>query len=270
MFPHRIFAAVAVLSALLPAPASARDWGNVSGWYISSGSKSCGMYAQQRTGAVVDVVFLKRLDGSIVMQLKNPAWNIPFGSEARIQYSLDGRVYAGPVAASPMAGNSGRSLLAAFGSDFERELRGAGTLSLILDGRTLSQISLNGSADALLTVQSCIDDLNGKPPVGAGFAALAAKAPVPSNNPSGWVTIADYPSRAERERREGVVGFRLSVGQNGRADSCVITKSSGHVDLDAATCNAMMRRTKFTPALDANKNPVVGVYDSRVVWKLPG
>jgi TonB family protein len=262
--------ATAALSALIPASVQAREWGSVAGWVISPGKQSCGMFSQKHDGTMTDALFLKRLDGSIVMQLENPSWQIPAGSVGRVQYWVNNRNYRGPVSAAAMPNNPGRGLIAAFGADFENELSSGSVLILVLDGRPVDQISLAGSAAAIDTVQSCLNELRTAPTQGAGFTALAAKAPVPRNSPSQWITVEDYPSSAERDRREGTVAFRLSVGMDGRADNCVVTKSSGSEDLDAATCKAMMRRTKFNPALDATGNPVAGIYESRVSWKLPG
>ena len=219
---------------------------------------------------MTDALFLKRLDGSIVMQLENPSWQIPAGSVGRLQYWVNDRNYKGAVSAAAMPNNPGRGFIAAFGANFQNELSSGSVLILVLDGRSIDQVSLTGSAAAIGAVQSCLNELRGAPNESAGFTALAAKAPVPRNSPSEWITVEDYPSTAERGRREGTVAFRLSVGRDGRTDNCVVTKSSGSEDLDAATCKAMMRRTKFNPALDAGGNPIAGIYESRVSWKLPG
>ncbi len=270
MIVRHIIAICGAASTLLSGPVLARDWGNESGWQISSGRQSCGMYAQQRASSIMDIVFLKRLDGSIVMQLKSPGWNIAAGTEGRIQYKLDGRLYTGPASTSFMVSNTGRTLIAAFGSDFEREFRSSGALTLIFDGRTLDQVSLSGSASAMSIVQMCLDELrSGTVSASAGFASLAAKAPIPKNSAASWITIEDYPDSAQRERSEGTASFRISVGKDGRVENCIITKSSGHKDLDTATCNNVLRRAKFAPALDANGNPVAATYESRVTWKLP-
>ncbi len=270
MYVRHFLIALAAVSILIPAVVQAREWGSVAGWTISPGKQSCGMYAQQRGGTMTDALFLKRLDGSIVMQLQNPSWVIPSGSVQRLQYRVDNRTYLGPVSTAAMASNPGHSFIAAFGTDFERELSTGGVLVILLDGRVIDQVSLSGSAAAIDTVQSCLNELRRAPTENAGFTALAAKAPVPRNSPSEWITIEDYPSTAERERREGTVAFRLSVGRDGRTDNCVVTKSSGSEDLDSATCKLMVRRTKFNPALDSSGTPTAGIYESRVSWKLPG
>ncbi|RKF20545.1 energy transducer TonB [Altericroceibacterium spongiae] len=91
----------------------------------------------------------------------------------------------------------------------------------------------------------------------------------PRNNPGTWATPNDYPSRALREEREGVTRFRVTVGTNGRVENCTIIGSSGHPDLDEATCKNVTRRARFRPAKDGNGNETTGSYTSAVRWVIP-
>ncbi|HEY9091812.1 energy transducer TonB [Parasphingorhabdus sp.] len=93
--------------------------------------------------------------------------------------------------------------------------------------------------------------------------------PEPRGNPGNWANANDYPSRALREEREGTTSFRVTVGTDGRVSSCQITGSSGHADLDEATCKNIQRRARFRPALDSNGEPMVATWSSRVRWQIP-
>lgn len=93
--------------------------------------------------------------------------------------------------------------------------------------------------------------------------------PEPRGNPGRWANSNDYPSRALREEREGVTRFRVVVNTKGRVDSCSIVRSSGHDDLDQATCKNIKRRARFRPALDSNGNPMQGTYSNAVRWQIP-
>jgi periplasmic protein TonB len=90
----------------------------------------------------------------------------------------------------------------------------------------------------------------------------------PKGNPGNWANTDDYPSRALQQEREGTTGFRVTVGTDGRVIDCQITQSSGHPDLDAATCTNVKRRARFSPALQ-NGQPVQGSYSNRVRWQIP-
>jgi protein TonB len=93
--------------------------------------------------------------------------------------------------------------------------------------------------------------------------------PIPKGNPGNWANTNDYPSRALQQEREGTTGFRVTVGANGRVTDCQITSSSGHPDLDQATCTNVTRRARFDPALDGNGQPTTGSYSNRVRWQIP-
>jgi protein TonB len=91
----------------------------------------------------------------------------------------------------------------------------------------------------------------------------------PRNNPGAWATTTDYPSRALNQGREGTTSFRVTVGSDGKVTDCQVTGSSGHGDLDAATCSNVKRRARFEPALDNAGNPTSGSYGNRVTWRIP-
>lgn len=102
-----------------------------------------------------------------------------------------------------------------------------------------------------------------------GAHAGEPKLLTPSGNPGEWVTTEDYPSAALRNEVEGVVGFRLSVSNEGLPSACEITRSSGSPDLDNQTCTLLMQRARFHAGLDAKGKPVGGDYRSSVRWVIP-
>jgi periplasmic protein TonB len=91
----------------------------------------------------------------------------------------------------------------------------------------------------------------------------------PKNNPGSWATTNDYPSRALSQEREGTTTFRVTVGADGKVADCSVTGSSGHGDLDAATCSNVKRRARFDPALSKDGSPTTGSYSNRVTWRIP-
>ncbi len=98
------------------------------------------------------------------------------------------------------------------------------------------------------------------------FAPRAARA---LGRPSGWATSNDYPARDLREGNAGVTGFRLTIGSDGRVQSCAITMSSGFPGLDRATCDNVSRRARFEPATDGTGAKVPGSYANSIHWVFP-
>ncbi|MBD3728660.1 MAG: energy transducer TonB [Sphingomonadales bacterium] len=107
------------------------------------------------------------------------------------------------------------------------------------------------------------------PPAPPPPPKVQPKGPEPRGNPGNWATPNDYPSRALREEREGVAGFTVTVDASGKVASCQITRSSGHADLDDATCKNITRRGRFKPATDGNGSPTTGTWSSSVRWQIP-
>ena len=95
------------------------------------------------------------------------------------------------------------------------------------------------------------------------------KAAEPTGNPGDWISSEDFPSSALRSGKEGIVGFRLSITDQGNVENCEITKSSSIRALDDTTCRLLMERAKFKPARDSDGQPMEGSFSSRVVWTIP-
>jgi protein TonB len=92
---------------------------------------------------------------------------------------------------------------------------------------------------------------------------------MPVGNPGDWITTSDYPSSALRHRIQGIVNFQLSIDAQGRVAACKIIQSSGFDELDAATCDLVSQRAKFSAARDVRGRPTEGRYTNRVRWAIP-
>jgi len=90
----------------------------------------------------------------------------------------------------------------------------------------------------------------------------------PRNAISSWASTDDYPQGAIRKEAQGVAGFRLTVGPDGRVIDCTITSSSGSPELDDATCKLVSRRARFKPAMQDGQ-PVQSTFSQRIRWQLP-
>jgi protein TonB len=91
----------------------------------------------------------------------------------------------------------------------------------------------------------------------------------PRNDPGSWVTTADYRSSWINREMVGTARFRLEVAADGKVQNCTITTSSGHPELDAATCALVTRRARFDAAKDETGARTTGSYASSVKWELP-
>lgn len=85
-----------------------------------------------------------------------------------------------------------------------------------------------------------------------------------------WVTAEDYPSAALRQERTGRTVALVSIEADGRVSGCEVTTTSGHADLDEATCRIVTLRGRYQPATDADGAAVASEQSYAVNWALPG
>jgi TonB family protein len=82
------------------------------------------------------------------------------------------------------------------------------------------------------------------------------------------VDPADYPAAAVRFGKVGEVQAVVQVGVDGTVQGCRIAVSSGHAELDAATCLSITKRARFMPARDRAAQPMTAPYLLPVRWFL--
>jgi len=91
---------------------------------------------------------------------------------------------------------------------------------------------------------------------GVPFARRAEKV-------SGEIRAKDYP-RASAEDRDGAyVIVHFTVTAEGTTRDCRVARSSGNPEVDRITCQLVMERFRYNPAIDANGIPVA----EKVGWK---
>lgn len=99
--------------------------------------------------------------------------------------------------------------------------------------------------------------------------AFTPRVARPLTAPGRWVSDADYPTGALRRGEQGVTGFELTVGPDGRVRNCTVTRSSGSNELDAATCAKVSQRAHFNPASDDHGDAVTSRYSNAIRWQIP-
>lgn len=95
-----------------------------------------------------------------------------------------------------------------------------------------------------------------------------SRGPRPISNPGQWFGSGDYPHKMVMEGVEGLIRFRLIIEDDGRIGGCHIQQSTRPAEFDRAVCNAMTKRGKFTPALDADGRPIRSYWRSSVRFML--
>ncbi len=100
------------------------------------------------------------------------------------------------------------------------------------------------------------------PPLELPAATPASRGP--------WMTHDDYPASENRQGHVGSLSFILLVSPAGLPARCTIAVSSGYPVLDKATCDILMRRARFSPAISVTGKATHGYYFGKFRWSLPG
>ena len=80
---------------------------------------------------------------------------------------------------------------------------------------------------------------------------------------------SDYPASAQAAGAQGTAQAQLTIGPDGRVVGCNLVRSTGNGALDAATCNILRRRAKFTPAHDSSGAATTDTYTTPpITWRL--
>jgi periplasmic protein TonB len=83
-----------------------------------------------------------------------------------------------------------------------------------------------------------------------------------------WFAYLTYPPDALREDRQGVTLYELVIDARGLPNGCRVIESSGHQDLDAMTCDILVKRARFSPARDKENKAIGSWYRGRMRWVL--
>lgn len=84
----------------------------------------------------------------------------------------------------------------------------------------------------------------------------------------GKIKSSDYPEAARAAGAQGTTSVTIAVTAQGRVSGCRIVHSSRNRDLDAATCDLVMRRFRFRPARDSAGHAVSGEVDYDQEWEM--
>lgn len=282
---------LALLPALLasaPVLAKPGPYAEIGGWTIVRDSDNCAIYMEYEGPGKTELFVSEATDGQVFLIVLNSGWSAKEGEAYPIRIVLDDTAYASETGAKGVARSYRRGFAFKMPMEFTDKLARAGDLHVWLGDQRIDQLSLKGSAAAVSSMRRCLGivrrNLAARKAEEARWAHLPRdpfadatplapakepKAPAPRGNPARWVNLNDYPSESLRLEQSGRVEFKLTINAAGRVSDCIVTRSSGYTALDTATCKLMLRRGRFSPAIDENGNEAPGSYSSSVTWTPP-
>ncbi len=91
----------------------------------------------------------------------------------------------------------------------------------------------------------------------------------PKTDPGNWLLSNDYPIDMIREGQPALIDFRLIVAEDGKTTECFIQKTTRAKEFDDAVCGALLKRSRFDPALDADGKPIKSYWRNSVRFTMP-
>lgn len=121
-------------------------------------------------------------------------------------------------------------------------------------------------ASPLAAMRTCIADLVKTWGLDPAQQEALSKRPVPTTSPTKWLTPNDYPKGPLAIGASAIVRFRIMVGADGLPTKCAIQQATLSPEFTKLTCDLLMRRARFTPALDHEGKPIASFYTNSVRW----
>jgi hypothetical protein len=127
-----------------------------------------------------------------------------------------------------------------------------------------------GRMDRPLAVMGqCIDNLMTTWGIDVEKHKTLSRRATPDGNPGNWIKSSDYPVAMLNQGQPALVEFRMDVDEKGAATGCHIQATTRPKAFDDAVCKSLLRRAKFTPALDAQQQPIKSYWKSSVRFQIP-
>src|SRR6218665_293046 len=138
----------ALLAAKCVKPASAKDFlVSAGGWTVSDIDGGCGMIQDFEGPGASNVVFAKKVDGTITLHIDNDNWTAKEGETYDVTFALNGSAYSGPAIGVVSSGRHG--FFAKMGAGFEVDLARGNGLIVLLGEQQIDNLSLHGTGVAL-------------------------------------------------------------------------------------------------------------------------
>lgn len=150
--------------------------------------------------------------------------------------------------------------------DEERLVKLEQAQGVTIDGEN---VELHFPLTGLASVRKVLDDCMAGLLESWGFSretqATLVSFPKPRHLTS-FFSADDYPARAVSSGAIGYVDVLLTVGTDGKVSECRVIRSSGHKELDDATCLKLRQRASFEPARDREGKAVASPYVTSIQW----
>ena len=151
-------------------------------------------------------------------------------------------------------------------ADEEIAAREAAVDRIAVESRGRTLVFKTGAMDKVFAaMRQCTNDLAAQWGFDEAKRENIARMPVPRGI-ADWLRPADYPFLNLRRGDQALVNFRLMVDETGKPTECVIQRSYSDKNFDDHSCELLMKRARFEPALDQAGKPVAAYHGNVISW----
>ena len=247
-------------------------------WTVTEHDDACMAVTRWDGEGSTELVLMKTVGKGLTLGLSNYNWSAAKRGEYDVSVILDKISYGG--AKSVGFENSGRKgFLTAMAASFEADFAKAAGMRAYVGDTLIDNLSLKGSSAAIMNLGACYQQMKRRVDAdNAKKAALsyipsdpfakAAHPPIPIGTHSDWATAATFRDKKSYAGLHGVVKYKATVNLEGKVVGCAITTSSGDEKVDLATCDLIVSRGRFEPAVGDDGEARDGSYDGVATWKM--
>jgi hypothetical protein len=265
-------------------------------WIVEFGDQGCRMFREFGTGDDKTMIMISRyapsesfrltIGGKLFKRQANRDVTLQFGpneAEQKISFmagnlspEMPAMILAGSIRMAPVP----EAELAAFAkSDYQDEnaitpmgAERVKAVTYLKVGKPLKQpiiLELGRMDRPMAVMDQCIDHLMTTWGIDVQKHKNLKRQVRPTVSPGRWITTDDYPTKMLGQGQAAIVDVRLDVDGEGNAVGCHIQATTRPKEFDDAVCKSLMRRAKFTPALDADSKPIQSYWKSTVTFLIP-
>lgn len=150
--------------------------------------------------------------------------------------------------------------------DLEREAK-VDALEIGLTARRRIVLKLGTMRPPMDAARACLDDLLESWGVDAKIQKSLTRPAVPIVSPENWLKSSDFPQKMFADGLNDSVNFRLTVDPTGMPTDCSVLTMESKPAFIKATCDTLMKRARFKPALNSQGKPVASIYVNTVIWR---